>query len=131
MSTLHTTAQHRDKIRTRLGTGILALSALIALGLALLILPTTHRTTAPTAASIAQPQLQLALTAQTPVRVGCFRDPATHARSCLHTAAASAVTPARKRCFRDPTTHKLLCTPAVHKPAHHRPHHPYSGGVAP
>jgi hypothetical protein len=110
MSTLQNTPQHRDRIRTRLGTGILALSTLIAIGLALLILmPTGHRTTPPTRGSIAT---EAALAAQTPARAGCFRDPATHALTCSHPAPAPIVTPAPAGYLRDPATHTLLRIPA-------------------
>jgi hypothetical protein len=95
MSTLQKTPQHHDRIRTRPGTA-LALGALIAIGLALLILiPTGHRTSARTASSIAQPAAQAAgLTAQSSALAGCFRDPATHARTCFPAAPALTATPA-------------------------------------
>ena len=128
MSTLQNTHRHRHRIRTRLGTGILALSTLIAIGLALLILePAGHRTTAETG-SIAS---QAALTTQAPALADCLRDPSAHALACSHTAPAAILGPARTRCFRDPNPLKPLCTPAARKPAHHRPPHPPTGGVAP
>jgi hypothetical protein len=74
MSTLQN-PPHGNKISPRPGAKVLALSTLAAIGLALLILvPTNHRATAPTAGSIAH---EAALTAQIPAPAGCFRDPAT------------------------------------------------------
>ena len=55
MSTLKNAPQDRDGIRTRPGTAWLALTTLMAIGLALLILmPTDHRTTAPITSSISK-----------------------------------------------------------------------------
>jgi hypothetical protein len=109
MSTLQKSPQHHDRIRTRPGTP-LALGALIAIGLALLILMPGHRTSAPTEGSIAH---QAALTAQTPAPAGCFRDPATHALTCSQGESVAAATYARAAYFRDPATHKLLRLPAT------------------
>lgn len=80
MSSLQNTTQHRDRIRTRIGTGALTLAAFIAIGLALLILmPIGHRTAQPTALSIAQPHSKAApAPTATPARAGYYREPATH-----------------------------------------------------
>ena len=116
--TLPNTPQHRDSIRTRLGAGILALSTLTAIGLALLILaPTNHRTTTPTTSRI---QTQAALPPQAPAPAGCFRDPATHALTCSRPRPTPIATRAPSY-FRDPITHKLLRIPAARKRAEHRP----------
>jgi hypothetical protein len=122
MSTLQDTPPNRHSIRARPGTA-LALTALIATGLALLILmPTGHRTSAPTTTSIPHPHLQTAaLAAQTAPAAGCFRDPATHALACYHAGPAPTATPASTGYFRDPATHKLLRLPAAR---HHAGQHP-------
>jgi len=114
VSTLQHTPPDRHRIKARPGIA-LALTTLIAIGLALLILiPTGHRTSAPTTRSIAQLPLQTAaLTAQTPAPAGCFRDPVTHALTCSHTALAPTATHAPAGYFRDPATHKLLRLPAA------------------
>jgi hypothetical protein len=118
MSTLQTTPQRRNRTSNRRGAKVLALCTLAAIGLALLILvPTNQRATAPTTGSIAQD----ALTAQTPAPAGCFRDPATHALTCSHTAAAPLTTPAPARYYRDPATHKLLPLPTAPHPAKQNP----------
>ena len=126
MSTLQNTSRHRDRIRTRIGTGALALAGLIAIGFALLILmPTGHRTDKPTAGSIAQrPSSAAALTARIAAPGGCFRDPATHSLICSHTAPAPTATPAPAGYFRDPATHKLLRLPAAqHRAGQHPANH--------
>ena len=116
--TLPNTPQHRDSIRTRLGAGILALSTLTAIGVALLMLaPTSHRTTTPTTSRIAT---QSALPAQAPAPAGCFREPATHALTCSRPRPAPIATRAPASYFRDPITHKLLRIPAARKRAEHR-----------
>jgi len=126
MSTLQTTSQHRNNTGRRSGGKVLALSTLAAIGLALLILiPTGHRTGAPTARSIAQPVSQAsALTAQTPAPGGCFRDPATHALTCSQSASAATATAVPAGYFRDPATHKLLRLPtARHSVGQHPANH--------
>ena len=122
MSTLQTTPQHGNRIRSRSGAKVLALSTLAAIGLALLILtPTSPHATAPITDSIAR---QAGLTAQTPAPAGCFRDPATHALTCAHTAASPVLTPAVAGYFRDPATHKLLRLPnARHRAGQHPASH--------
>jgi hypothetical protein len=110
MSTPQPTRQSRDTTKTR----VLALTALAAVGLALLILTPGHRTTAPTAAITAH---QTALTAQTPAPAGCFRDPVSHALSCSYAAAAPTAISVPAGYFRDPATHKLLHLPAAGHPA--------------
>jgi len=128
MSTLQNTARHHHRIRT----GALALGALIAVGLALLIItPTGHGTRAPTTASIAQPLSPAALTASTPAPAACVRDPGTHALACSHAAPYPIATDASMGYFRDPVTHKPMGAPARRKRGQHRPPHPSSGGVAP
>jgi hypothetical protein len=129
MSTLQNPLQHRDRIRTRLGAGILALSTLSAIGLALLILiPTSHRTTTPTTSRIAT---QVALAAQAPAPAGCFRDPATHALTCSHARPAPIATATPAGYFRDPITHKLLRIPAARKRAEHHPPNHSRGRIIP
>jgi hypothetical protein len=128
MSTLQTIPQPGDKTTSRPGAKVLALSTLVAIGLALLILvPTNHRATTPTTGSIAQD----ALTAQTPTPAGCFRDPATHALTCSHTAAAPLTTPAPARYYRDPATHKLLRLPTAPHPAKQNPANHSRGRIIP
>ena len=107
--TLPDTPQHRDNIRTRLGAGILALSTLTAIGLALLILaPTNHRTTTPTTSRIAT---QAALPAQAPAPAGCFRDPATHALTCSRPRPAPIATRAPASYFRDRSRTSFCASP--------------------
>ena len=122
MSTLQTTPQNGDRISSRKGARVLALSTLVAIGLALLILvPTNQRVAAPTAGNIAH---EGTLTAQTPAPAGCFRDPATHALSCSHTAPTPVAIAAPAGYFRDPATHKLLRLPAVgHRAGQHPANH--------
>jgi hypothetical protein len=131
MSTLQNTTQHRYRTRARLGAGALAATALIALGIAFLILPTGYRTTSPPTAGITHPAASGALTTQAPVLAPCFRDPGTHALACYHTARAPIAAAAPSRYFRDPATHRLLGKPVTRNRAGHRRRHPYSGGVAP
>jgi hypothetical protein len=124
MSTLQTTRQHPHRTKTRL----FALIGLAAIGVALLMLTSGHRTAAaPTAASTAHPA---ALTAQTSAPADCFRDPATHALHCYHAPSAPTPTAAPAGYFRDPTTHKLLRIPA-HKPAAHLPANHSRGRIIP
>ena len=121
MSTLQKSPKHHDRIRARRGTA-LTLGALIAIGLALLILmPTGHRTAAPTTGSTAH---EATLTAQIPAPAGCFRDPATHALTCYRAAPAPTATAAPAGYFRDPATHKLLRLPtARHRAGQHPANH--------
>jgi hypothetical protein len=125
MSTLHDTRQHRDSTLTRNGTSALTLAALIATGLALLILtPTGHHTPTSTTGSSAPSSQAAALTAQTPAPGGCFRDPANHALTCYHAASAPTATAAPAGYFRDPATHKLLRLPtARHRAGQHPANH--------
>lgn len=131
MSTLQNATQHRDKTRTRLGTGALALSALIALGIGVLILPTGHRTTRPPTASIARPAPPTALTSQASGLGDCLVNPENQAMACYDAAQALIATPATSAYFRDPATHKLLRIPVARNRTHHRPPNRSSGGVAP
>jgi hypothetical protein len=109
MSTLQVTPPDRHRIRARPAIA-LALTGLIAIGLALLIvMPTGHRASAPTTRSVARSAPQAgAPTAQTPDLAGCFRDPVTHALTCSHAAPVPAAALAPAGYFRDPATHKLL-----------------------
>ncbi|MGN6169154.1 MAG: hypothetical protein ACTHQQ_13440 [Solirubrobacteraceae bacterium] len=118
MSILQDTPPNRHRISGRPGTA-LALAALIATGLALLILmPTGHTTSAPTTTNIPHPHSQTAaLAAQTEPTTGCFRDPTTHALTCYHAAPAPTATPAPAGYFRDPATHELLRLPTARHPA--------------
>jgi len=132
MSTLQNTPRHRDRITSRLGVALLAVSALIAIGVALLILTSTgQRTIAATKASNAQPLSRAALAAEIPARAGRLRDPGSHVLAYYPDAPAPIATPAHTGSFRDPGTHKLLRVPVKHKRPRQRPHHPSSGGVAP
>jgi hypothetical protein len=133
MSTLQQhTSPDRRRIAARPGAA-LALTALIAIGLALLILmPTGHGTTTPTTGSIARPPAQAdALTAQTPALDGCFRDPATHALTCYHGASAATATAAPAGYFRDPATHKLLRLPTTRQRAGQHPADHSRGRIIP
>lgn len=124
MSTLQTTTQHRDRIRTRLGAAALALSVLIALGITLLILPTAHRTTSPSTASVARSAPPAALTTQHSGLGNCLVDPYTPAIACYHAARTPIATTAPSSYFRDPATHKLLRLPAArHRPGLHPANH--------
>ena len=110
MSTLQTIPRHRESIRTAL----LALTAVIAIAIALLILPTGHRTSAPSAGSIAhRPSQAAALTARTAAPAGRFRDPATHALIC------SQAVPIRSRPTRGWAT---FATPPLTSSCACRPH---------
>ncbi|MBV9000975.1 MAG: hypothetical protein JO304_18070 [Solirubrobacterales bacterium] len=133
MSTLQNTTQHRDRIRTRIGTGALALAALIAIGLALLILmPIGHRTGQPTALSIAQPHSQAAaLIAHTAHPGGWLHDPATHALISSQAAPAPSATPAPAGYYREPATHRLLRLPAARHLAGQHPTNHFRGRIIP
>jgi hypothetical protein len=113
MSTLQNTTQHRDRIRTRLGGAAFALSVIIALGIALLILPTAHRTTRPPTASVARVAPPPAVTTQTSGLGNCLVDPYTPAIACYHAARTPVATTASSSQYRDPATHKLLRLPAA------------------
>lgn len=115
MSTPQNPSQPRDSIRTRPGTAVLGLTGLIAIGLALLILiPSDHRTSAPTTSSSAHPLAQAAArSARTPASGGCFRDPANHALTCSHAAPVPTATSAPAGYLRDPATHQLLRLPTA------------------
>jgi hypothetical protein len=132
MSTLHHTPPNRHRIRSRPGTA-LTLTALIAIGLALLILtPTGHHTSTPTTGGTAQPHLQTAaLTDQTPAPAGCFRDPTTHALTCSHAAPAPTATAAPAGYLRDPATHKLLRLHTARHPARQHPANHSRGRIIP
>jgi hypothetical protein len=131
MSALQNTTQRPDRIKTRLRTGALALSMLIALGAALLILPTAHRATRPPTASIARPAPPAALTTQASGLGDCSVNPYNEALACYQAAQASIATPAPSGYFRDPATHQLLRIPIARNRAHHHPPNRSSGGVAP
>lgn len=133
MSTLQNTSRHHEGTRTRPGTALLALTGLIVIGLALLILtPTGHRASAPTTGSIAQPRSHAAaLAAQTPTPAGCFRDPATHAITCYHVAPVRTATAPPASYFRDPATHKLQRLPTAGRPARQHSANPSHGRIIP
>jgi hypothetical protein len=129
MSTLQTTPQRRNRTSNRRGAKVLAVCTLAAIGLALLILvPTNQRATAPTTGSIAH---EAALTAQTPAPAGCFRDPATHALTCSHTAPSPVANPAPAGYFRDPATHELLRLPTAQNRAGQHPANHSRGRIIP
>jgi hypothetical protein len=125
MSTLQSTTGLRETIRSRLGTILLAVSVLCAIGVAVLILvPGGHHARKPippisvahTQAAPAVPAAQAkAAKAATPAPSGSFRDPRTHALLLVHGGGgggaplpAKAATPAPSGSFRDPRTHALL-----------------------
>lgn len=85
MSTLQTIPRHRESIRTAL----LALTAVIAIAIALLILPTGHRTTRPPTASIARPAPPAAHTIQASGLGNCLVNPYNQAVACYRAAQAS------------------------------------------
>ena len=131
MSTPQNTVQNRDRNRTRLGAGALALSALITLAVGVLILHAGHRTTRPPTASIARPALPAALTTQGSGLGNCLVNPYNHARACYRAAQAPIATPAPSGYFRDPATHKLLRIHVARNRTHHHPPNSSGGGVAP
>lgn len=125
MSTLEDTRPDRHRITARPGTA-LALTGLIAIGLALLILmPTGHPTSAPTTIGITQPPSEAAaLTAQTAAPAGCVRDPTSHALTCYHDPPAATATAGPGGYLRDPATHKLLrLRSAWHRAGQHPTNH--------
>ena len=75
MSTVQTTRQPHGR-KTRLATGLIALSALVAIAVSILFLALTgaHQTARPTSTP-AHPEIAPA----TPPSGGYFRDPTTHA----------------------------------------------------
>ncbi len=88
MSTLQPTTGLRDTITSRLGTILLALSVVCAIGVAVLILvPSRHHAPKPIP-SIRAAHTQAApaapATAATPAPAGSFRDPGTHALLLVH-----------------------------------------------
>ena len=109
---LQNTTQNRDKSKTRREAGAMALSALITLAIAVLILHTGHRTTRPPTPSIARPAQPAALTPQASGLGNCLVNAHNHARACYQAAQAPTATPAPPGYFRDPTTHALLPVPA-------------------
>ena len=78
MSTVQTARQPHGR-KTRLATGLIALSALVAIAVSILFLALTgaHQTATPTSAP-AHPEIAPAAVA-TPPYGGYFRDPTTHA----------------------------------------------------
>jgi hypothetical protein len=125
MSTLQDTRPDRHGIKARPRT-TLALSALMAIGLALVILiPTGHRTTRPSTASVAQSAPPAAVTAQTSGLGNCLVNPYISAIACYHAARTAIATTAPSSYFRDPATHKLLRLPAArHRAGHDPANHP-------
>lgn len=134
LSTMRNIPRRRDRIRARPGIG-LALTALFAIGLALLILmPAGRSTGAPGPSRTARPAAEAAAFAdRTLVPAGCFRDPTTQTLTCVvmrrlgnrldpaqattyyvtaglgKGAASLAGTLVPAGCFRDPTNHTLTC----------------------
>jgi hypothetical protein len=100
MSTLQRTTGLRDRIGSRLGTILLALSVLCAIGVAVLILvPSRHHAHKPTPAISA-------------AHAPAAHAPAAHTEAA-HTQAApvapvAVTTPASAGIFRDPATHALV-----------------------
>jgi hypothetical protein len=131
MSTPQDTTQPRDKTRTRLGAGALALSALITLATGVLILHAGHRTTMPPTATIAHPAQPAAVTIEPSGLGDCLVNPYNEARACYQAAEVPIATPAPSGFFRDPATHKLLRIPIPRNRTHHHPPNRSSGGVAP
>ena len=89
MSTLQPTRGLRERIRSRLGTSVLALSALCAIGLAVLtLIPAAHKAhTATPPIGAVQTHVAPAAVA-TPAPAGYFRDPGTHV--LLHVRATGS-----------------------------------------
>ena len=121
MSTLQGTTGLQDRIGSRLGTIMLALSVLCAIGVAVLILvPSGHQARKPTpsisaghaqAAPVAHAGPVPPVAVATPVPAGSFRDPATHAilrPKAAPVAPPTLTNPAPAGSFRDPATHALL-----------------------
>jgi hypothetical protein len=80
MPTLQPSRGLRDRIRGRLGTGALALSALCAVGLAVLTLTSAGHKANKAISPIGAAQTHVAPAAvATPAPAGYFRDPGTHA----------------------------------------------------
>ena len=80
MSTLERTTGLRDTVRSRLGTILLALSVLCAIGVAVLILvPSRHHARKPIPPISAARTQAAPAKAATPAPAGYFRDPGTHA----------------------------------------------------
>ena len=112
MSTLQSTPGLRDRIGSRLGTILLALSVLCAIGVAVFVLvPSRHHAHKP----IAPIHVAHAPAAVAPVTAvaapGHFRDPVTHALVPVAVAAPAPVAepiPAPPGYFRDPVTHALV-----------------------
>jgi hypothetical protein len=125
------TNAHRHS--TRLGAGLLALSALIAIGVTLVFLTSisANHTTRPPTASTARPAPPAALTNEPSGLGNCLVNPDNHALACYHAAQAPIATPAPPGYFRDPTTHKLLRIVIARNRVDHHPPNRSTGGVAP
>jgi len=123
MSTRQTTRQPHPR-RTRLATSLIALSALIAIGLALLILTPTsvHRTTPhrPNTATAIHTH-PIAAAVVTRPTAGCFRDPVTHALFCSASAPAPFGIPTPPGYVRDSGTPELMRVANTPDPAGHLP----------
>jgi hypothetical protein len=84
MSTTQDRPRHANKLKSRFGAGLLALSALIAVGVGVLLLALTDANRAHTTnSSIARGQLNYQ--AVRGARPCYFRDPATHRLLRIHT----------------------------------------------
>lgn len=127
MSTLQTTPQHGDRTRTRPGAKVLALSTLVAIGLALLILAHNQRATPP----VGSTAHEASLPAQTRTPAGCFRDPLTHALACAHAAPSRVAATAIAGYYRDPVTHELLRLPTARHAAGQDPVNHSRGRIIP
>jgi hypothetical protein len=127
MSTLQHTPQRRAKPRSRSRVGGIAVTALIAIGLGVLIVATTsghgtvhHRpNTAPTTHTHPIPA-----TVSTRPTAGCLRDPQTHALFCTDSALAPYGIPTPPGYVRDSGTPELMRVanqpdPAGQLPAEH------------
>jgi hypothetical protein len=132
LSTLQNIPRQQDRIRARPAIGR-ALTALFAIGLALLILMPTARSTGAPSPNTRPASQAAARAAGTLVPAGCFRDPTNHTLTCVvlqrlgnrlnpaqtttyyitagssKGAASPAQTLVPAGCFRDPTHHTLTC----------------------
>jgi hypothetical protein len=132
MSTLQDTSQHRVRTRTRFGAGGFAITTLIAVGLAVLILaPTSAHKAVPhrPATAIHTQPISPADVTQPPT--GCSRDPMTHALYCSSSAPAPFGIPTPPGYIRDPGTPELMRVTNMPDPAGHLPANHSHGRIIP
>jgi hypothetical protein len=86
MSTLQSGTHHPHPLRTRLGAGLVGLGALVAIGVAILMLSlggARHAAIRASAGNVAHPHAARKAVS-TPAQSRYFRDPATHALLRVH-----------------------------------------------